>query len=169
MEPYYIQIVTEKPVERFLQKLLLSNDAVQNLVIVSPWIGSLHQSYFCIENLCKKILREEIPTYVITRAPEDKYHQEAVDIFLKTNFVEVRFNQSIHAKLYVCICQDMHNSFALFGSGNLTWASLNRNIEIGMMIFGYGPGRELIQELYYWGSVRLRTQKDSKLIKKIHR
>ena len=163
----YAKILYDKPVEKFLLKLLLSSAKIQSLVIVSPFIGSLSGTRFALENLNKRVIKERIPTYVITREPEDEYHREGVDVLMKCDYTEVRFNPSIHAKLYVCMCASSSDSFALFGSGNLTRASVERNIELGMMVFGIGQGRYVINELYRWGMVRLRTLPGSKLVKRI--
>ena len=62
---------------------------------------------------------------------------------------------------------DEHESFALFGSGNLTARSIENNIELAMMVYAKGPGRGLLHELYYWASVRLRTIDESSLIQPI--
>lgn len=105
--------------------------------------------------------------YVITRSPEEQYHQEAVDTIMACDPIELRYNESLHAKLYVCICQDQSQSFALLGSANLTRHSIQNNIEIAMMIHGRGRGREIMGELSHWGLERLRTLNDTKLVKKI--
>ncbi|MEW6215140.1 MAG: phospholipase D-like domain-containing protein [Nitrospirota bacterium] len=99
--------------------------------------------------------------------PDDEYHQKAVDIIKSYDHIELRFNESLHAKLYVCLCQDESRSFALLGSGNLTRNSIENNIEIAMMIYGRSRGREILRELSRWGLERLRTLNDTKLVKKI--
>jgi len=65
------------------------------------------------------------------------------------------------------LCYDESKSFALLGSANLTRNSIEQNIEIAMMIYGKGPGRELLKEFSRWGLERLRTLNETKLIKKI--
>jgi len=165
-EPSYLQLVTEKPVQRFLQKFFLSEADFQTLVVVSPYIGSLAGTRFSIERLNEKIARSRIPTYVITREPEDDYHREGVAELMKSTVTEIRFNHAIHAKLYVCMAKDVSDCFALFGSGNLTLASIEKNIELGVMVYGRGRGRDIINELYQWGIIRLRTLPGSRLIKR---
>ena len=54
-------------------------------------------------------------------------------------WIEVRYNASIHAKLYVATAERDADSFALFGSGNLTTQSIESNIELGMLVYGEGP------------------------------
>jgi len=77
--------------------------------------------------------------------------------------VEIRFNDSVHAKVYVTSAVPESESFALFGSGNLTGRSIATNIEVGMMIVAQGQGRPLVEELYYWANNRLRVLEESKL------
>ncbi len=55
-------------------------------------------------------------------------------------------------------------SFAMFGSGNLTSAGMKYSLELGMLILSRGYGRKLVRELYRWGD-NLRTQ--SKKVKGI--
>lgn len=164
----YAEIVTEKPVQRFLQKFYLSDLDVQTLIIVSPFIGSLEGTRFALDRLNVKIEREKIVTYVITREPrpEDTYHRGGVEILSRCSFIELRFNPSVHAKLYVCIAREEGQSFGMFGSANLTVASIEKNIELGMMVYGRGRGRDILRELYQWGSIRLRTLPESRLVKR---
>jgi len=163
----YAKIVTSKPVKRFLLEFYLSDIPIQNLILISPFVGTLEGTRVTLDGVCRKAVEKGIPTYVITRAPEDEYHQQAIDILMSYDPVELRFNESLHAKLYVCLCQDESQSFALLGSANLTRTSIEKNIEIAMMIYGRGPGREILKELSRWGLERLRTLNDTKLIKKM--
>lgn len=160
----YAELVTEKPVKRFLQKFCLSDEQFESLVIVSPWIGTLEGVRFTLAYVLDLVGRRQIPTYIITRQPEESWHQQAVDMLLGCNWVELRYNNSLHAKLYVCR-QREGRGFAMLGSGNLSRTSIEKNIEIGMMIYGSGRGRDLLHELFSWGTIRLRTQ--SKLVKKM--
>lgn len=157
--------ITEKPVEDFLKRLFLSDIKPLNLIIVTPIMGSLTSSRYSLEGLREKIEAEKIPTYVVTRKPEKRFHIEALDILMKSDFVEIRYNNSLHAKLYICMGKD--TGFALLGSGNLTQTSIEKNIEIGMLIFHQERGKQILYELYHWGSVRLRTLEESKIVKKI--
>jgi phosphatidylserine/phosphatidylglycerophosphate/cardiolipin synthase-like enzyme len=120
-----------------------------------------------LDNVCRKAVEKGISIYVITRAPEEEYHQQAIDTLMRCDQVELRFNQSLHAKLCVCVCQDESQSFALLGSANLTRHSAEKNIEIAMMIYGRGHGKEILRELSRWGLERLRTLNDTRLVKRI--
>ncbi len=82
-------------------------------------------------------------------------------------WIELRYNPSIHAKVYIAAASREADSFALFGSGNLTAASLSTNVEVAMMLYGEGIGRSLLRELYYWVNARLRTLRDSTLVQRI--
>lgn len=163
----YAEIVTSKPVSKFLLKFYLSDIEIESLILVSPFVGTLEGTRVTLEGVCKKAVEKNIPLYVITRAPEEEYHQKAIDTLLGCDPVELRFNESLHAKLYFCLCKDESQSFALLGSANLTRNSIEKNIEIAMMIYGRGRGREILHELSRWGLERLRTLKETKLVKKI--
>ncbi len=147
----YFQIVTEQPLERFLRKLFLSNIQIDVLLIVSPFIGTLVGTRFELRDLVQRVASNRIPTYVITRQPVEDYHKEAIEAFLACDDVEIRYNPAIHAKLYVCWCRDMQDTFGLFGSANLTYTGLSAAIELGVMVFGKGPGRQMMHQLYDWG------------------
>ncbi|MCL6579743.1 MAG: hypothetical protein K6T73_10265 [Candidatus Bathyarchaeota archaeon] len=167
MQLEYAEIVTSKPVQKFLLRFYLSDIPIQSLILISPFVGTLEGSRVSLDNICKKAVEKGIFIYVITRAPEEEYHQQAIDTLMSYDHVELRFNESLHAKLYICLCQDESQSFALLGSANLTRNSIEKNIEIAMMIYGRGNGREILRELSRWGLERLRTLNDTKLVKKI--
>ena len=161
----YVKLVTEKPVERFLLEFMLSQELVESLILVSPIIGPLQGVSVSMNRLVEKINRDRIKTYVITNEPSDRHpdHSRAVAMLKSSDFTEIRFNASLHAKCYVCRYLD--GGFALLGSGNLTATSIRQRIEIGMIIYSRGKGTSLFHELFAWGAVRLRTLQESKLIK----
>lgn len=163
----YAEIITSKPVGKFLLKFYLTDHQMQSLILISPFVGTLEGTRITLNAVCKRSIDKHIPTYVITRPPENDYHQQAINTLMSYDHVELRYNESLHAKLYVCLCQDESQSFALLGSANLTWPSMEQNIEIGMMIYGHGKGREIVRELSRWGLERLRTLNETKLIKKM--
>ncbi len=152
----FARIVSDRPVETFLRKLFISKPDTEMLIIVSPFIGSLAGTRFALRDVCGRLSRTNTPIYVLTREPVDDYHREGVAALLEYDNVEVRYNPALHAKLYVSCARDPSNAFALFGSGNLTYSGAGRNIELGMMVFGRGPGRDLINRLSKWG-LELRT------------
>ena len=167
--PPYAQVVTERPVERFLQRYLLGSATAQTMVIVSPFIGDLAGTPFELRAITEKALTDGTRLYVITRAPREPYHQAGVAVLQRCPLDEIRYNPDIHAKLYVVWSRDETESFALFGSGNLTESGLRHNIELGMIIFARGYGRTILRDLYQWGSYTLRTMSQRvKAIDAIH-
>ncbi len=116
-----------------------------------------------MSRLIKRIERDRIPTYVVTNEPDKPSQQKAVDMLSKCRYTEIRYNASLHAKVYVCKARQ--NGFAMLGSGNLTATSISKKIEVGIMIRDKGPGVYVFNDLWRWGSHRLRTLSESKLIK----
>jgi PLD-like domain len=127
----------------------------------------LSGSRFTLQDLSEKIRRERIPTYVVTRSPTEPYQEAAMAVLASNEWVEVRFNESVHAKVYVSSAIPESESFALFGSGNLTASSIAANIEVGMIIVGKGQGRPLVDELCYWANNRVRILEESRLYQRI--
>lgn len=155
--PPYAQVITKRPVERFLSRYLLSGIAARTMVIVSPFIGDLAGMPFDLKTVTNKVVRDRTRLYVITREPRELYHQAGMSVLQDCPLVEIRYNRDIHAKLYVAWSRNESESFALFGSGNLTESGLRHNIELGMMIFPRGHGRVILRDLYQWSSVALRA------------
>ena len=159
----YAHLVTERPVERFLMRLFLREAPLQCLCIVSPFIAAMAGRRFSLADLRAKVDTEKIPTYVLTREPVEEYQRNAMAILRGSPLIEVRYNQALHAKLYLAVAKREPESFALFGSGNLTAQSIESNLELAMMVYATGPGRDILRELHYWASVRLRTLPGSRL------
>ena len=160
----YAELITERPVERFLMRLFLRQVPLRGICIVSPFIAAMFGRRFSLADLRRKVESEGIPTYVLTREPSEAYQQEALDVILGSPCIEVRYNAALHAKLYVALAEREAESFALFGSGNLTAQSIEVNVELAMMVYNTGPGRDILRRLHYWASVRLRTLPDSRLV-----
>lgn len=155
--PSYAEVITQRPVERFLQRYLLGGVVAQTLVIVSPFIGDLAGTPFELRSVTKKAVADGTRLYVVTREPSEAYHLAGVEVLQDCPLVEIRYNRDVHAKLYLVWSRDETESFALFGSGNLTESGLRHNIELGMMIFARGHGRAIVRDLYQWSSVGLRS------------
>lgn len=45
----------------------------------------------------------------------------------------------------------------------MTAKLIESNIELAMLVYSEGAGRDILRELHYWASVRLRTLSGSKL------
>jgi phosphatidylserine/phosphatidylglycerophosphate/cardiolipin synthase-like enzyme len=163
----HVQLMTDRPVEHFLLRLFLRDAALRTLCIVSPYISSLEGCRFSLSDLRRKVEQERICTYVITREPDEEYQVEAMGVLLGSPWIEVRYNPFVHAKVFVAMATRESDSFALFGSGNLTAASFQRNIEVAMMLHGDGVGRPLLHELHYWANGQLRTLPESMIVQRI--
>ena len=148
----------------FLRKLMIGRPHVDSLVVVSPFIGRLTGTHFDLGELCDRLVFTNTPVFVITREPVEEYHLEGVAVLCAYDNVEVRYNPALHAKLYVCMAREESQSFAMFGSGNLTSPGVESNIELGMMLLSKGPGRDLVNRLYKWG-LDLRTLPGTKVAK----
>ncbi len=151
MQVEFAEIIADKPVQRFLLRFYLLDIPMQSLILVSPYVGTLEGTRVTLDAVCRKVEERGMLAYVITRSPEEQYHQKAVDTIMAYDPIELRYNESLHAKLYVCMYQDQSQSFALLGSANLTRHSIQNNIEIAMMIHRRGRGREIMGELSHWG------------------
>jgi len=157
--PPYARIFTEGAVNQFLQKYMTYQTFPQVLVIVSPFISNLAGELYELPDIIAHINKTQTPTYVITRELKDDYQKESIALLSQSPNVEIRYNERIHAKLYICWCKEKEeDSFALFGSGNLTSGGLQNNLELGMMIYSRDHGQVLVRDLYDWSTVALRSQ-----------
>ena len=68
MEVEYGEIVTLKPVQRFLLKFYLLDTPIQSLILISPYVGTLEGTRVTLDAVCRKAVEKGIPTYVITRS-----------------------------------------------------------------------------------------------------
>ena len=101
LEARHVCLFTERTVDYFLQRFFLRGVPFRNLCIVSPFINTLEGSRFTLRNLSDKIQQDCIPTYAITRPPSEPYQEEAIAVLSNNDWVEIRFNESVHAKVYV--------------------------------------------------------------------
>lgn len=166
--PPFVRIYTDRSVDQFLKKYFVCEKFPQNLVIVSPFISDLSGEQIDLPSVVSKINRDKTYTFVITRPPSEDYQKNSLEVLSRSPYIEIRYNEDIHAKLFICWCRkEIDESFALFGSGNLTSGGIRRNLELGMMIYSQDEGRLLINQLYEWGTVTLRSK--SRLAKKMVR
>ena len=84
--------------------------------------------------------------YVVTRppAPEDDWHQDAVDRLASSGMASIVFLPDLHTKLYCAYTN--YGAFALLGSANLTANSL-ANQEIGLVVREVAAGKMLFRRL----------------------
>lgn len=81
----YWEVITNKPVENFFMRFISTNTKIQTLLIISPFMSPLLNANISLDIIISKVSREKILTYVITRKPEDIYHQNAIDFFVKSD------------------------------------------------------------------------------------
>jgi hypothetical protein len=155
--PPSLELITEHPVEKFLYRYLLGGTTPQVLVIISPYISNLVGGTYKLESVIKRANADRTRLYVITQPPREDYQRASMTLLENYPYVEIRYNSDIHAKLYISWSHKESESFALFGSGNLTEGGMRHNIELGLMIFGRGYGRSLLRELYYWSTNTVRS------------
>lgn len=167
MDKTCLELLTDRMIERFLSRLFLRETKLRCIYIAAPFIASLSNSRFPLVNFRKKIEQERIPTYIICQEPDADYQKEAMQVLTGCPFLELRYNPLLHAKLYMVLSEVEKESFALFGSGNLTSKALEHNIELGMMIYNVGPGKEMLCRLEQWVNTKLRTMEESLLQQRI--
>lgn len=164
-EPPFLKVYTKNTVEQFIKRYLLSSVKAQSLVLVSPFISTFEGEAYKLVDVLKKAQRDRTRVYVVTHEPEAMYQLQGMELLKQFSGVEIRYNSEIHAKLYICWGREVEESFAFFGSGNLTSGGIKYNLELGMMILARGDGKNIIKALYQWGSHDIRVQ--SSLIKQI--
>jgi len=164
----HVRLLTERMVEHFLARLFLRDPLLRSLTLVSPFVNTMQDCRYSLADLSAKIKAQRIPTYFVTREPAESWQEEAVAMLAKNEWIEIRYNESLHAKVFIATAVQASESFAVFGSGNLTGAAINTNLEVGMMLLASGAGRKLVDELYYWATNNLRVLPDSHLYKPMH-
>jgi hypothetical protein len=164
-EPPFVKVYTKNTVEQFIKRYMLSSVKAQSLVLVSPFISTLEGETYNLKAILKRAEKDHTRVYVVTHEPEAEYQREGIELISRFDCAEIRYNSEIHAKLYICWGREVEESFAFFGSGNLTSGGLRYNLELGMMILARGDGKNILKALYQWGSFDIRTA--STLIKSI--
>ena len=136
--PSFAMILKERVVEQFFIRFNAVCHCTEELLIVSPVLGTLYGTRITVPRL-RGILRSyKIRTYLVTRSPENDLtrgapgHRPTLETLGSLEGLEIRYNDSLHAKIYVCLCNEKQNSFAVVGSANMTRSSIERNIEGGM-------------------------------------
>ena len=165
--PAFAEIIVDRPVERFLHRFILSTRPIDELILVSPFIGPLKGVSVTLRRIVEKINAERIKTYVVTNtpAPNRPAQQAAIEILSNSLWTEIRYNDTLHAKVYVCHASS--TGFALFGSGNLTETSINYRLEVGMIINERGQGIPLCKVLHEWALNKLRILEGTRVVKRI--
>jgi hypothetical protein len=150
--------------EKFLRRVIDGEDVYRSLILVSPWLDLMANEPYRLERLAEKIQQRRIRTYVVTREPEEKRHQDAVDLLCLCPTVEMNYNHSLHAKFFVCEC--IPHSFALLATSNLTTGGL-LGYEVGLMIEGRAGGEPIVDRMRDLGLIPLRAFRATRRIKEI--
>jgi len=106
----------------FFKKFFIGEVKAKTLIIISPMIIGLFNTRFSLKRLKKKIDNDKILIYVITREPKENFHREAIDLLMSSDFTEIRYNNLLHAKLYICALDEP--IFTMLNSGNLAENSI---------------------------------------------
>lgn len=148
-EARFASIVYDGGHEAFFDRFLLASQ-ISRLVIVSPWITSLERERITLRDIIATIEAQEVPTTVVMRHPgKEPLNREASELLSTSRCVTVYVNSDLHAKVYVCRCAPF--GFALVSSANLSGRA-TRTHEIGLLIEGKGPGRDIVEELELLGT-----------------
>jgi phosphatidylserine/phosphatidylglycerophosphate/cardiolipin synthase-like enzyme len=162
----YAKIIYHKPMESFFKYYFTIAASIDEILIISPYISPLEGSGRTIKKFCDNARKNNTKIILITKTPEFSYQHNAIEEFSQFSNVEIRYNKNLHAKLYVCNSNFPELSFAMIGSANFTAHSITNNIEIALLIHNKGEGKQIVHELYNWGSFKLRISDESKLVKK---
>jgi len=152
----------------FANRLRSAGDAVQKIVIASPWItGQNDYKRNPLLRIISVIRSGNIPTYVFTRPPEGSSELDALNMLSECTSVEIVYNPNLHAKLYVCVAPYPYG-FAILGSANFTSRSEDL-YEIGLLVLAEGGGEQIVKQLASFGLDYLRTRPDSSVVKRFSR
>lgn len=159
-----VKLYCKEVIDKFFSRFIISKNRMRNLIIVSPWITYSDFKVGTFNDVIRKIKKDDIPTYVITRSPSYESHQKAIDEFLNIKKVEINLYNDLHAKIFIADCDD--EPFALVGSANFTQNSF-KNFELGVLINGRNEGVNLINQLTDFALIELRTINSIKILKKM--
>lgn len=144
--PPWVKVGTRRVLDLFLVPLARSA-GWKRLFLISPWISDIgHPASLTSNQLLKRLRDDGTTAYVVTRPPEDEWHERAVKRIGETGRANVVLVPDLHTKLYTAVTN--YGSFALLGSANFTQQALI-NREIGLLITSYSDGRQLVSQLNY--------------------
>jgi hypothetical protein len=150
----WLRVITRRVIASFLETLARSH-GWHRLFLVSPWISDFGlDAGMTFTQLLKRLVDDNGTAYVVTRPPEEGWHDTALKGLAATGKANIALVPELHTKLY-CAETD-EGSFALMGSANLTEQSLT-NLEIGVLIRAAGDGKALVKRLTYEASEAYRA------------
>jgi hypothetical protein len=144
--PLWIKVGTRRVLDLFLSPLARSA-GWKRLFLISPWISDIgHPASLTSDQLLKRLRDDGTTAYVVTRPPEDEWHERALKRIGETGRANVVLVPGLHTKLYTAVTD--YGSFAMLGSANFTQQALI-NREIGLLVTSYSDGRRLVSQLNY--------------------
>jgi hypothetical protein len=144
--PSWLEVSTRKVLDLFLAPLSRTKDW-RRLYIVSPWISPFATgTTVTFERFLQRISQDGTTTYVVTRPPEEPWHESAIERLGETGRVNLVLVPYLHMKLYTA--ETRAASFAVLGSANFTQRSLD-NRELGLRVNAYAEGTRLVRDLKY--------------------
>jgi hypothetical protein len=147
--PPWLRVATRRVLNLFLQQLA-SSHGWKRLYIISPWISELAEgSSLSFDLLLRRLKEDGTTVYLVTRPPEEPWHEAAVARLAETGRVNVAFVPDLHVKLYTALTSQ--GAFAMLGSANFTQQSLS-NREIGLLVNAYLDGKRVVKDLNYEAS-----------------
>lgn len=147
----YVEIAFDGGQKDFFRRLFSASE-VKSLVIVSPWITMQDDQEISLRDIVEFINKYRISTTIVTRDPKkEPNNREAVDLLKGdiSQYLTLYYNNSVHAKIYVCVCSP--SGFALLSSSNFTNPKSSLD-EVGLFIYGFGAGERLVRELALVGT-----------------
>jgi len=158
-----IEFVKREVTLSFFSRFLLTPVGIsRHLIIVSPWISDMKDEEISLKKIITKINIEKIRTTVFTRPPIKEYHINAIDMLKKSEWVEIYYNERLHAKFYVLLGRKY--DYALMSSANLTKTGISGH-EIGIFIFSRAWGSRLIKQFRDTALIYFRLLSDSEHVK----
>lgn len=137
--------------QKFFERVYRSG-RVSKMIIVSPWISNFrfrHEvGHIDLDSLFFIFGQRRATFYIVTRTPQDDWHQAAIDKIEKHRAagkqVSLKFRDDLHAKIFYA--DVLETSLCLIGSPNLT-ARSDTNSEIGLMLRGSPSTRRVLQDI----------------------
>ena len=142
----WLEVGTRRVITLFLDSLSRSHKW-SRLYIISPWISTINiPGVLTSRQLIRRARDDRTTIYVVTRPPEQVWHREAVEELSESGVANVKLLPELHTKLYYA--DTAQATFAMFGSANLTQASLG-NRELGVLVRSVGGGVAIVRQLFH--------------------
>src|SRR5262249_34912862 len=114
LPPPWLKVGTRRVLNLFLRQLAAST-GWKRLYIISPWISEMTEGASLTFDLLLHRLKEyEATVYVVTRPPEEPWHEVAIERLAETGRANIAFVSDLHVKLYTA--ETSQSAFAMLGS-----------------------------------------------------